>query len=222
AGLAQVVEAPDPDGALVTLDGSGSVDPDGDSLAFTWSWPSGTATGVRATVKFPLGMTTVTLTVSDTQGPTATDTADITVRDTTPPTAEVASPGDGATVSGTVTVTASASDTVGVVGVQLLLDGEPLGAEDTSEPYEVAWDTRTVPDGTHRLAARAGDAAGNIATSASVTVTVANGPVPTAGVSQPWPSTLGPPLLSMQQPLGAVPSSRAPTAGRPGAPSTRS
>jgi len=41
-------------------------------------------------VTFPLGTTTVTLTVSDSQGPTATDTADITVRDTTPPTAEVA------------------------------------------------------------------------------------------------------------------------------------
>ena len=179
AGPDQVVEATDAGGAVVTLDGSRSSDPDGDSLTFAWSWPSGTATGVRATVKFPLGTTTVTLTVSDSQGPTATDTADITVRDTTPPTAEVASPGDGATVSGTVTVTASASDTVGVAGVQLLLDGEPLGAEDTSEPYEVAWDTRTVPDGTHRLAARARDAAGNITTSATVTVTVANGPVPT-------------------------------------------
>src|SRR5207245_8276269 len=36
-----------------------------EGLTFAWSWPSGTATGVRATVKFPLGTTTVTLTVSD-------------------------------------------------------------------------------------------------------------------------------------------------------------
>src|SRR3989449_4384112 len=179
AGPDQVVEATYAGGAVVTLDGSRSSDPDGDSLTFAWSWPSGTATGVRATVTFPLGTTTVTLTVSDSQGPTATDTADITVRDTTPPTVAVTSSGDGATVSGTVTVTASASDTVGVAGVQLLLDRQPLGAEDTSEPYEVAWDTRTVPDGTHRLAARARDAAGDIPTSATVTVTVANGPVPT-------------------------------------------
>jgi hypothetical protein len=65
AGPDQVVEATDPDGALVTLDGSGSSDPDGDPLTFAWSWPSGTATGVRPIAKFPLGNTTSTLTVSD-------------------------------------------------------------------------------------------------------------------------------------------------------------
>ena len=43
----------------------------------------------------------------------------------------VTSPADGATVSGTITVTANASDNVGVAGVQFLLDGANLGAEDT-------------------------------------------------------------------------------------------
>ena len=43
AGPDQVVEATDAGGAVVTLDGSRSSDPDGDSLTFTWSWPSGTA-----------------------------------------------------------------------------------------------------------------------------------------------------------------------------------
>ena len=42
----------------------------------------------------------------------------------------------GATVSGTaVTVSATASDNVGVAGVQFKLDGANLGAEDTTAPY---------------------------------------------------------------------------------------
>ena len=55
--------------------------------------------------------------------------------DTTPPTVSVTSPAGGATVSGTITVTANASDNVGVAGVQFLLDGANLGAEDTTAPY---------------------------------------------------------------------------------------
>ena len=39
-------------------------------------------------------------------------------------------------MSGTVTVTATAADDVGVAGVRFLLDGVALGAEDTTAPYE--------------------------------------------------------------------------------------
>ena len=64
-------------------------------------------------------------------------------------------------MSGTVDVRATASDNGGVAGVQFLLDGQPLGAEDTSAPYERSWDTRGVANGAHQLAARARDEAGN-------------------------------------------------------------
>lgn len=78
-------------------------------------------------------------------------------------------------VSGTVNLTASASDNVGVVGVKLLLDGNTqIGAEDTTSPYGVSWNTTTAANGTHSLAAQARDAANNIATSTTVTVTVDN------------------------------------------------
>jgi hypothetical protein len=96
--------------------------------------------------------------------------------ETTPPTVVMTAPSDGATVAGTVTVTARASDDTGVAGVQFLVDGVALGMEDTRAPFEVSWDTQTVPDGPHTLTARARDTAGNVATSAPVTVTVANGP----------------------------------------------
>jgi hypothetical protein len=63
-----------------------------------------------------------------------------------------------------------------VAGVQFKLDGANLDTEDTSppNPYSVSWNTSTVTNGTHTLAAVARDAAGNITTSAPVTVTVAN------------------------------------------------
>ena len=66
----------------------------------------------------------------------------MTVPDTTAPTVSITAPANGATVSGTVTVSATASDNVGVVGVQFLLDGANLGAEDTSSPYSISWNTR--------------------------------------------------------------------------------
>jgi hypothetical protein len=109
---------------------------------------------------------TVTVTVSNAPPP-----------DTTPPTVSITSPASGATVSGTTSVTASASDNVGVVGVQFQLDGANLGAQDTSAPYSVSWNTTTTSNGTHTLTAIARDAAGN-QTSALISVTVSNGPPP--------------------------------------------
>jgi hypothetical protein len=94
--------------------------------------------------------------------------------DTAPPTVAVTSPASGATVGGTVTVSASAADDVGVAGVQFRLDGANLGPEDTSSPYSTAWDTRTFANGSHTLTAIARDGAGNTATAAAVTVSVSN------------------------------------------------
>src|SRR5438552_13832141 len=98
--------------------------------------------------------------------------------DTTPPTVSITSPSSGSTVSGAITVTASASDNVGVAGVQFMLDGANLGAEVTSGPYSVSWDTTTASNGSHTLTARARDAAGNATTSNAVTATVSNGSPP--------------------------------------------
>jgi glucose/arabinose dehydrogenase/chitodextrinase len=94
--------------------------------------------------------------------------------DTTPPTVSLTAPADGATVSGNVQVNANASDDVGVAGVQFLLDGGVFGAEDTAPPYSVPWNTTAAVNGPHTLAARARDAASNLATSPTVNVTVSN------------------------------------------------
>ena len=98
----------------------------------------------------------------------------VTAPDTTPPTVALTAPAQGASVSGTVSVNVSATDDVGLTGVQFLLDGLPLGSEDTSSPFSVSWNTGTTAVGNHQLSAVARDAAANTATSANVLVTVVN------------------------------------------------
>jgi hypothetical protein len=95
--------------------------------------------------------------------------------DLTPPSVAITVPLAGATVSGTLTVSANASDDRGVAGVRFRLDGADLGAEDLTAPYAVTWNTTTSANGAHVITATARDAAGNTAT-ATVDVTVANDP----------------------------------------------
>src|SRR5262249_50652684 len=61
--------------------------------------------------------------------------------DATAPTISMTAPTSGATLSGTATLSANASDNVGVVGVQFLVDGAAAGAEDTTAPYSIAFNT---------------------------------------------------------------------------------
>ena len=97
--------------------------------------------------------------------------------DTTAPTASISSPAAGATVSGSVAITAAASDNVGVTEVRFYVDGQMI-ASDTSSPFSAYWDSMTAGDGPHTLAADAFDAAGNRGSATPVSVTVANAPPP--------------------------------------------
>ncbi len=94
--------------------------------------------------------------------------------DVTGPTVSLTAPTVGTSVSGTVTVSANASDDVAVASVQFLLDGAPLLAEDTSAPYSISWSTLATSNGVHQLAARARDTGGNLTTTANTSITVAN------------------------------------------------
>jgi poly(hydroxyalkanoate) depolymerase family esterase len=93
--------------------------------------------------------------------------------DQTPPQVSLTQPIDGALLSGVVDVQASASDNEAVVKVEFHLDGSLLGV-DLSAPYAYSWDTQATIDGAHVLSARAFDAAGNHADSATVNVSVSN------------------------------------------------
>ncbi len=94
--------------------------------------------------------------------------------DTLNPSVAITSPVSGAAVSGTITISANASDNVGVAGVQFLADGVNIGAEDISAPYSISYNTSALTNGTHVISARARDAAGNVATALGVSVGVNN------------------------------------------------
>jgi Domain of unknown function (DUF1929)/Bacterial Ig domain len=121
--------------------------------------------------------------------------------DTTAPTVSMTGPAVGASVSNTITVSATASDTGGVAGVQFLLDGVLLGAEDSTAPYAISWDTTTAANGAHTLSARARDAAGNSATATNITVTVANTAPPGTGDLGQWAGPFTWPLAPVHMAL---------------------
>ncbi len=98
--------------------------------------------------------------------------------DWTPPTVSMTSP--GASVVGTVTLNASASDAEsGVASVVIQYAPTGTGAwtticTKTATPYSCSWNTTAVADAKYDLRARATDNAGYSATSSLVTTTVAN------------------------------------------------
>jgi len=116
--------------------------------------------------------------------------------DTTPPAVGITAPTNGATVSGTISVSATASDDVGVTKVEFY-QGSTLLQTVTSGPYSINWDTTTVADAAYLVTAKAYDAAGNSTTSTAVSVTVSNAPPP------PPPDTT-PPAVSMTAPTNGA------------------
>lgn len=101
--------------------------------------------------------------------------------DTTAPTVALTAPANGASVSGDITITATASDNVGVVKVEFTAGGVLL-ATDTASPYSVTWTTTSNDAGSKTITAKAYDAAGNTATSTrTITVTTPPPPPPVTG-----------------------------------------
>ncbi len=156
-------------GSPFSLNGAGT------SQTVTVRFTPTTTTTVSASLNFATGGGTISPIV------TGSGIGSVTLSDTTPPTVALTAPTAGSTVTSTVAVSGSASDNVGVVGVQFRLDGVNLGAEVATTPYTVTWNTTTAPDGAHVLTAVARDAAGNKTTSAPVNVTVANAAAVTGG-----------------------------------------
>lgn len=168
AGPDQTVERTKADGANITLDGSGSFDPDGDPITYNWTWIGGSASGVSPTVVLPMGTTTLTLTVSDAELWDA-DTVNINVVDTTPPEVVIGIPGPSQALQDGVTLTAEASDLSGVSEVYFYVrepngTGIPIGYEDlmatlnsSTGKWECLFDTTLLPDGYYVVLAKAVD-----------------------------------------------------------------
>jgi hypothetical protein len=95
--------------------------------------------------------------------------------DITPPVVSISEPSNGAVMAGNITISATASDNVGVASIEFKLDGDTIGRVVGDSPtYSITWDTTTTSNCDHTVAAVATDTSGNQTTSSAVKVTVAN------------------------------------------------
>jgi len=109
AGPNQIVSDDDGTGfELVTLNGSGSYDPDGTITSYEWKEGQSLDSGVTPTVDLTVGSHTITLTVTDNEGATGNDDVVVTVLANQAPTAN-AGPDKSAYVGDTVNFNGSGS-----------------------------------------------------------------------------------------------------------------
>ena len=162
---------------------------------FVWSW----AVGAEAN-----GSHRVTADAYDRAGNRATTDVSLAVAiDNQNPAVSLSIPGVGATLveNQTLSITAAASDNVGVAKVWFILDDVVVATVTAGSPYVYNWTISSSNNGIHRWTATAFDAMGNQATTPPVSVAV-NIPVPPGSdrtsqtylfqmVRQPYPSTLG-------------------------------
>jgi V8-like Glu-specific endopeptidase len=117
----------------VTLDGSGSADRENSIVSYAWTWPGGGASGINPSARFPVGTTTVTLTVTDDKGILNSDSVVIRVALLqTPP---AALPGTG----NTLTVNLPVPDARWRLSSEFLWHGNGESADDVvlGETYQI-------------------------------------------------------------------------------------
>jgi hypothetical protein len=121
----------------------------------------------------------------------------------TPPTVTLTSPAANAVISGTTTLSATASGPAPIASVQFLLDGEPIGSPVTTPPYTLNWAAASATPGKHFLSAQATDTNGFVDTAPEVPVTIA-GKVGSmtigTDVSQTGTTTVTTPAFSTSEP----------------------
>lgn len=99
-------------------------------------------------------------------------------------------PTSGAAVAGTVSLAATADSSATVTSVQFKVDNAALGSADTSAPYATTWDSTSVSDGSHTIAAVGIDSNGIYGTS-SISVLVENNAPSISTISSGAPTTTG-------------------------------
>ena len=99
--------------------------------------------------------------------------------DTTPPTVTITNPASGATVSGTINIDVRSYDANVVKKIEYYADGALIGTVTTlTHPdafyyASIAWNTASLPNGSHTIVAKGFDSYNNVGTR-SITVTVSN------------------------------------------------
>jgi hypothetical protein len=154
----------------------------GGSTPYTWSLLSGalpnglalTAGGTISGTPSLAGSFPFTPQVSDAVGHSVS--ANFSINVVTPsPTIVISSPAAGATVSGTLSVSGTASDTVTLSSVQVAVDSGSFSNASGTNSWSFNLNTGSLPNGSHSLMAKVSDTAGISATSSPVSITVNNG-----------------------------------------------
>jgi hypothetical protein len=168
-GPDQIVECASADGTPVILDGSCSSDPDNDPLTYSWSWSGGNASGVSPTITLPLGVTSITLIVSDGKADSEPVSYTVTVRDATPPVTQILTTtgqsGNNGWYKSDVQITLSSTDScTGVKEVHYSISGTETVVPGSPASVNIA------AEGTSSLSYFAQDNAGNTETAGAPVV----------------------------------------------------
>jgi glucose/arabinose dehydrogenase len=127
--------------------------------------------------------------------------------DLTAPTTTLTAPAAFASgLTGTITLSATAADDVGVTGVEFQIDGVAIGSADASAPYETTVETSAYPSGQHVVRARASDAMGNVSPWSSATVRFGGAVTQPAGFTrnENWVTGLASAAAFAQAPDGRI------------------
>src|SRR5882672_5214878 len=169
-------------GGTVAGSYSATLSASGGSTPYTWSLASGTlpnglalnAAGSISGTPSLAGSFSFTVQVKDAAAQSASRNFSINVASPVP-TVAITSPASGATVSGTISVSGTASDSVSISSVQVAVDGGSYSNASGTNNWTFGLNTASLSNGAHSLSAKATDAAGISATSSPLPVTVNNG-----------------------------------------------
>lgn len=167
--------------STVSLDGSGTYEPIGKTVTYTWSQVYGptaltfstTSSATPEVSNLAIGVYKCMLTVSDGTY-SSSDEMKIIVSESgnSNPSVSITSPTDGASFAegDTVDITAQASDLDGTVSLVEFFAGDTKIGEDSTEPFKFSW--TNVAAGNYQITAKATDDVGGTSTSQAVAISV--------------------------------------------------
>jgi hypothetical protein len=171
-----------PPGGTVAAAYSSALAASGGTPPYTWSLSSGSlptgltlsSAGAISGTPSVAGSFSFTVVVKDSTGASASANLSITVGTAAAPSVSISSPSNGATVSGSISVSGTASDGLSISSVQVSVDGGSFANASGTTSWSFPLNTNSLSNGAHTLAAKVSDSGGNSANSSLVDVTVNN------------------------------------------------
>jgi len=160
-----------------TLSANGGTSP------YTWSLTSGSlpvglavsSSGTISGTPTVAATSSFTAQVKDSTGATAAAPLGINIGTSALPMVSITTPANGSTISGTVSLTGSATDTLGITSVQVSIDGGSYANASGTTSWTFSVNTTALSTGTHSFSAKVTDPSGRTATSSLLDLNVNNG-----------------------------------------------